>query len=117
MPRILVLHNFPLPFLQHLRNESGDVCFLSEFLNGSEECFEVENDGAGKGEATERLPVNAEVDAGDGELGELMVTMLFVGVARRHEEGFVYLETPGTTLDGTVSWEAGEVARCQITTR
>jgi len=50
------------------------------------------------------------VDAGEGEVGVLVVAVLFVGVAGRHEEGFVNFETPGAALDGAVGGEAREVA-------
>lgn len=50
------------------------------------------------------------MDARDGEGGELVEAVLFVGVAGGHEEGFVDFETPGAALDGAVGGEAGEVS-------
>lgn len=43
--------------------------FGAEIGERGEECFEVEDDAAGEGEAAEGLPVDAEVDAGEGDGG------------------------------------------------
>lgn len=110
MPRIFILHQRPLPLPQHLQTQRRDIRFVSEFLDGREQRFEIEDDGTGEGEAAQGLPVDAQVDAGEGERGELVGAVEFVGVAGGHEEGGVDFETPGAALDGAVGGEAGEVA-------
>lgn len=102
MPRALILHEGPLPLLQHLRQQRRHIRFASKLLYWREERFEVEDDGAAQRQAAERLPVNAEMDAGDGEVGDLEGAEIFVGVARGHEEGGIDFEAPGAALDGAV---------------
>lgn len=110
MPGILVLHHILLPLLEHLRNQRRDVCFSLELLDRREQGFEVEDDSARDGEATEGLPVDAKVDTIESQLGSLEVAVLLMWVARRHEEGSVNFETPGAALDGTVGGHAREVS-------
>lgn len=110
MPRILILHEGPFPLLQHLCQQRRHVRLGSELLYGREERFEIEDDGAAEGQATERLPVDAEVDAGDGEVGDLEGAEVFVGVTGGHEEGFVDFEAPGAALDRAVGREVREVS-------
>ncbi len=71
VPRILILHQrlFSLP--KHLAAQRRHIGLVAEFFEGREERFEVEDDGAGEGEAAQGLPVNAQVDAGKGEGGGL----------------------------------------------
>lgn len=83
---------------------------VAEFEDGREEGFEVEDDGAAEGQAPERLPVDAEVDAGEGEVGQLMAAEVGVRVAGGHEERGVDFEAPGAPLDGSVGGQAGEVS-------
>ena len=94
MPCILVLHEGALSLLQHLRQQRRHVRFGSELLYRREERFEVEDDRAAKGQAAEGLPVDAEVDAGEGEVGDLEGAEVLMGVAGRHEEGCVDFEAP-----------------------
>lgn len=110
VPRTLVLHQALLAFLQYSRQQGGHVGFVAELGHGREERFEVEDDGAAEGQAAERLPVDAEVDAGEGEVGLLVGAEVSVGVAGGHEEGSVDFEAPGAALDGSVWGEAGEVS-------
>lgn len=110
VPRALVLHERLLPVPEDLGEQRRHVRFGPEVVERGEERLEVEDDGAGEGEAAEGLPVDAQVDAGDGEVGHLAGAEVFVGVAGRHEEGGVDLETPGAALDGAVGGEVGEVA-------
>ncbi len=110
MPRIFILHQGPLPLPQHLEHQRRHIRFVSELLDGREERFEVEDDGAAEGQAAQRLPVDAEVDAGQGEVGDLEGAEVLVGVAGGHEEGLVDFEAPGAALDGLVGREAGEVS-------
>lgn len=112
MPRILILHNLLLTLAEDLQQQGGDVGFVAEGGDGGEERFEVEDDRAGEGEAAQGLPVDAQVDAGEGEGGggELGEAVLFVWVAGRHEEGVIDFETPGAALDGAGGGEFGEVA-------
>lgn len=109
MPRTLILHEGPLPLLQHLRQQRRHIRFVSKLLYRREERFEVEDDGAAQGQAAERLPVDAEVDAGEGEVGDLEGAEVFVRVAGGHEEWGVDFEAPGAALDGAVGWEMGKV--------
>lgn len=109
MPRILIFHEGALPFLQHLGQQRRHVRFGSELLHGREERFEVEDDGAAQRQAAEGLPVDAEMDAGEGKVGDLEGAEVLMGVAGRHEEGSVDFEAPGAALDGTVGWQVGEV--------
>jgi len=51
MPRILIFHQVLLPLPQHLRTQCRYVRFVAEILDGREERLEIEDDGAGKGEA------------------------------------------------------------------
>ena len=110
MPRILVLHHRPLPLPQHLGYQRRHVRLVAKLLDGREERFEVEDDGAAEGQAAQRLPVDAEVDAGDGEVRDLVAAEILVGVARGHEQGFVDFKAPRAALDGSVGREAREVA-------
>lgn len=110
MPRILILHQRLLALPQHLQTQRRHIRFGSKILERREERFEIEDDGAGEGEAAERLPVHAEVDAVEGQGGQLVVAESLVRVARGHEEGFVDFEAPGAALDGAVGGEAGEVS-------
>lgn len=110
MPGILVLHHILLPLLEHLRNQRWDVWFSLELLDRREQGFEVEDDSARDGEATEGLPVDAKVDTIESQLGILEVAVFLMWVAWRHEEGSVDFETPRAALDGTVSGHAREVS-------
>ena len=110
MPRILILHQGPLPLLQHLRQQRRYIRFASKLLYRREERFEVEDDGAAQRQAAERLPVDAEMDAGEGKVGDLEGAEVFVRVARGHEERSVDFEAPGAALDGAEGWKVGEVS-------
>ncbi len=83
---------------------------MAELLDGREERLEVEDDGAAEGEPAQRLPVDAEVDAAEGQVGDLVGAEVLVRVTGGHEEGFVDFETPGAALDGAVGGEVGEVS-------
>ncbi len=61
MPRILILHEILLAFVEHLINDGGDKWLVAELRDWGEQGFEVEDDGAGKGEAAKRLPVDSEM--------------------------------------------------------
>lgn len=89
MPCILILHKILLPLLHYLAQQRGDERLLTELTNRGEEGVEVEDDTSGEWEASERLPVDAEVDAVQSKLGGLEVAVFFVGVARGHVEGLV----------------------------
>lgn len=93
------------------KGETGEN-ILPELLHGREECFEVEDNGAAQREAAEGLPIDAEVDTGEWELGfrELGFAEFLVGVAGGHEERGVDLEAPGAALNGAGGGEFGEVA-------
>ena len=113
MPRILILHQLPLSPLQNSGNQPRHTRLIPKLLNLCKQRLEVEYDGAGNREATEGLPVDAEVDAvgfvlEEGRLGEAEG---FVRVAGGHEEGGVDFETPGATLDWAGGGEFGEETR------
>ena len=67
MPRVLVPHDLGLALPQHLQQQRGHVGLVPELADRREERFEVEDYGAGEGEAAEGLPVYAQVDAREGE--------------------------------------------------
>ena len=108
VPRALILHQRPLPLLEHLGHQRRHVGFGPKLFDGREEGFEIEDDGAAQGQAAQRLPVDAEVDAGEGKVGDLEGAEVLVGVAGGHEEGLVDFETPGAALDGLVRGQVGE---------
>lgn len=110
VPRVLIRHDCPLSFLQHLGHQCRHVRFVSKLFYRREQRFEVEDDGTAQRQAAQRLPVDAEMDAGEGKVGDLEGAEVLVRVAGRHEEGFVDFETPGSALDGAVGWEAREVS-------
>ena len=110
VPRVLVRHDGPLALAQDAGHERRHVRLGAEPLDGREERLEVENDGAAEGEAAQRLPVDAEVDAGEGQVQHLQAAEVLVRVAGGHEEGLVDFEAPGSALDGAVGREAGEVS-------
>ena len=110
MPRALVAHQPLLAFFQDLGHQRRDIRFVAEFRHGREERFEIEDDGAGEGQAPEGLPVDAEVDAREREGGRLGGAVGFARVAGRHEERFVDFQTPRAALDGAGRGEFGEVA-------
>ena len=56
------------------------------------------------------MPVNAEMDAREGKFRVLDFAVLFVRIARGHEEGFVNFKTPRAALDGAISGKTGEPA-------
>lgn len=105
---MLVLHEVLLTFAEHLGHQTGDVGFVAELRDRGEEGLEVEADGGGEGEATQRLPVDAKVEAVEAEIGVLGGPVLFVGVARGLVKGLVDLDAPGSALDGTISGHFGE---------
>lgn len=110
MPCILILHQSPFPLAEHLGAQRGHVGFVAELLEGREERFEVEDDGAREGETAQRLPVDAQVDAREGQGGGLGEPEGFVRVRGRHEERGVNFESPGAALDGAGGREFGEVS-------
>ena len=110
VPRALVRHDLPLSLPQHLGDELGHARLGAELLDRREERFEVEDDGAAEGEAAQGLPVHAQVNAREGEIGDLAGAEVFVRVAGGHEERSVDFEAPGAALDGVVGEETGEVA-------
>ena len=59
MPRALVLHQVFFALFQHFVAQRGNVRFISEFGDGGEERFEVEDDRCADGQAPECLPVDA----------------------------------------------------------
>jgi hypothetical protein len=111
MPRILVLHQVSLPFLQDLGNQRGDFGFVPEFTDRGEEGFEVEDDGSGEREPAEGLPVDPQVAVGELEVRVLGQSMQFMRIAWRHIQWLLDLQTPRTALDGLVGWHFGEEAR------
>lgn len=115
MPRVLVLHQAPLALPEHPCHERRHVRFVAELLDGREERLEVEDDGAAEGQPAQRLPVHAEVDARDGQVGDLQAAEVLVRVPGGHEEGFVDFETPRAALDGAVGLEVGEVSGLRLT--
>ena len=56
------------------------------------------------------MPIDAQVDAREGQGGRLGGAVGFAGVAGGHEEWGVGFETPGAALDGAGRGEFGEVA-------
>ena len=58
------------------------------------------------------MPVDAEMNARERKFGVLYFAVLFVRIARRHEEGLINFKTPGAALYGAISGEAGEPAAC-----
>ena len=74
---------------------------VTKLLDGCEERFEVEDDGAAEGHAAQRLPVDAEVDTGDGEVGDLVAAEVLMGVAGGLEERVVDFKAAGAALDGS----------------
>lgn len=60
------------------------------------------------------MPVDAEVDAREGQGGGLGGAVLFARVAGGHEERFVDFETPGAALDGAGRGELGEIAVAEM---
>ena len=110
MPGALVPHQTVLTLLQQLSHERRNIRLVAELRDGSEEGLEVEDDGAGEGQAAQGLPVDAQVDAREGERGGLRGAVGFARVARRHPERGVDFEAPGAALDGAGGGEFGEVA-------
>ena len=110
MPRALVAHQPLLALFQNLGHQRRDIGIVAEFRHRREERFEIEDDGAGEGQAPQGLPVDAEVDAREREAGRLASAVGFARVAGRHEEGGVDFETPRAALDGAGRGEFGEVA-------
>lgn len=112
MPRILVLHKTPLSLVQYLQHQARNIRFVPKVLDGREECFEIEHNGAGQREAPKSLPVHAQIAAREIESGGLLAAVCFVGVAGRHVEGRVDFEAPGAALDGLIGGLFGEVSVC-----
>ena len=94
MPRALILHEAFLPLPQDLAQQRGDVRLVAELFDRREQRFEVEDDGPREGQPPQRLPVDAQVDAREGQLGGLHVAVGFVRVAGGHEEWGVEFEAP-----------------------
>ena len=67
MPCVLIIHDAFLTFFQDFQQEGRDIGFGTEVGDRGEERLEVEDYGAGEGEAAQGLPVDAEVDAWKGE--------------------------------------------------
>lgn len=59
MPRVLVPHDLGLALPEHLQQQRRHVGLVPELGDWREERFEVEDHGAGEGEAPEGLPVYA----------------------------------------------------------
>ena len=110
VPGILILENILLALLQDLRYERRDEGLVGELAHGREERLEVEDDGAGEGQAAQRLPVDAEVTPVEGQGWGLAVAVRFVGVAGRHVERRVDFEAPAAALDGLGGRHFGEVS-------
>ena len=51
MPRVLVLHEVLLALPEHFEDDGWDEWLIPEFRDGREDGFEVEDDGAGEGQA------------------------------------------------------------------
>lgn len=64
MPSILILHQRALALFQDRGTQGRDVGLVAELGERGEERFEIEDDGAAEGHASERLPVDAEVALG-----------------------------------------------------
>nr|POE59018.1 hypothetical protein CFP56_24288 [Quercus suber] len=111
MPGVLVLHESLLAFAEVLEHQGRDVGLVAELGDGVEQSLEIEHDGGGQREATQGLPVDAQMAAVEGVGGILGVAEVHVGIAGRHEERGVDLEAPGAALDGLLDRLLGEVAR------
>ena len=111
VPRILVLHEVLFPFLYYLQHQAGNIRFGAKLRHGREHGFEVKDDAARKRHAAEGLPVDAEVDAREIQVGGLEIAVFLVGVAWGHVEGLVDFEAPGAALDGFAGGHFGEESR------
>ena len=65
VPRILILHDVLLAFLEDLGEERRNTWFVSEFRDGSEERLVVEDDRSRERKTTKSLPVNPQVTVGE----------------------------------------------------
>ena len=110
VPRTLILQYAFLSLLQHLGEQRRHVCFVSELFYRRKERLEIEDDGTAERQASQRLPVDAKVDAGERKVGHLEGTEVFVRIAWGHKDGGVDFKTPGAALDGTMKLEAGEMS-------
>lgn len=110
MPSALIAHETLLAAFQDCRKQSRDVGLAAEVGERGEEGFKVKDDGAGKGQAAQGLPVHAQVDAGKREVRDLAEAVGGVGILGRHEHWLVDFESPGAALDGAGSGQLGEVA-------
>lgn len=61
MPGVLVFHQSLFALSQDFKHQTRNVRLIAKFFYGSEDGFEVEDDGTGQRQATEGLPIDPEV--------------------------------------------------------